>query len=463
MADIITKEIEIQQMLKDAKLYAGEITGKLEDSMDAIEASLDRNKLDHEDWAADRKFVAIEQILYKRNGMYSGTIDGLVGPSTTHAREVYQARLVTTWRDKADEIFPAKKISSLADIDPNQLAFIRGIGATESSFSAKEAYSERFNQEDNNANVRQYGQDGADYGYYQSNGLDVKEGIRLGIDPAIAKHINGGGRGGQSTLEQQTIATHEYLKRKYASVYESVKSGTSAAFEACRRATMNHWFGLKDRPDDARKEFAKGATRDWRKIFPEVAKLYPTEVQKAPVASPAVIAAAPATPVAVPKVSPPRGVKPIWPKQAQCEDFYGEVGTNQVNCQLPFEMRLAWDLGSKLKSYKCHRKVKEAMERVWQRTFDTYGYQKIVDLQLDRFGGCLNVRQIRGGSNYSMHSWGIAVDIDPDRNGFKTPWKQAQMSKKEYAPFVQFWYDEGAINLGLERNFDSMHYQFARL
>jgi hypothetical protein len=79
------------------------------------------------------------------------------------------------------------------------------------------------------------------------------------------------------------------------------------------------------------------------------------------------------------------------------------------------------------------------------------------------FGGCLNVRKMRGGSSWSQHAWGIAVDIDPERNALHTTWKNAQMSKPEYEKFVQFWYDEGAINLGVERDFDPMHFQFSRL
>jgi hypothetical protein len=70
---------------------------------------------------------------------------------------------------------------------------------------------------------------------------------------------------------------------------------------------------------------------------------------------------------------------------------------------------------------------------------------------------------MRGGSSWSMHAWGIAVDIDPERNSLYTTWKNAQMSKPEYEKFVQFWYDEGAINLGKERDFDPMHFQFAKL
>lgn len=152
-----------------------------------------------------------------------------------------------------------------------------------------------------------------------------------------------------------------------------------------------------------------------------------------------------------------------WPTQAQCTSFYGKVGTNQVQAIMPYPLRLSWDLKTKVTKFSCHKLVKESIERVFNRTIDYYGYEKIKELRLDLWGGCLNVRKMRGGSSYSMHSWGIAIDMDPDRNQLNMTWKQASFSKSEYKIWNQFWYDEGAINLGIERNYDSMHYQFARL
>ena len=122
----------------------------------------------------------------------------------------------------------------LEDIDINQLAFLRGIGMTETGFSKKEAYIEKYNQPSNNRNVKQYGQDGADYGYYQTNGLDVKDAIRRGIPEDIAKHLNGGGKDGKSSVEEQTIAMHYYLQKRYPTEYEKVKTGTAEAFEIGR-------------------------------------------------------------------------------------------------------------------------------------------------------------------------------------------------------------------------------------
>jgi len=154
---------------------------------------------------------------------------------------------------------PRQQSEKLSDINPNQLAFVRGIGATESSFNRREAYSDRMNQSYNNKNVAAYGQRGADYGFYQTNAMDVDDAIRLGVDPEIAKHLNGGGRGGTSTYEQQTLAMHEYLSRKYPAEYAALKSGDPRAFEIARRKMAPQWFGLRDRPQVAYAEFSRAS------------------------------------------------------------------------------------------------------------------------------------------------------------------------------------------------------------
>jgi len=152
-----------------------------------------------------------------------------------------------------------------------------------------------------------------------------------------------------------------------------------------------------------------------------------------------------------------------WPRQKDCTSFYGKPGTNQVTLKLPYPMRISWEPKKTVKSWSCHAKVHDSMERLFQRTLDHYGMEKIKELRLDMWGGTLNVRKMRGGSSWSQHSWGIAVDIDPDNNQLKWGKDRATLAKPIYNKFWEFVYDEGAISLGKERNFDFMHFQFSRL
>lgn len=152
-----------------------------------------------------------------------------------------------------------------------------------------------------------------------------------------------------------------------------------------------------------------------------------------------------------------------WPTQAGVTKFFGDVGTNQVWLELPYEMRLAWALSTSVNRIQCHRLVMPAFKRVFQRTLEHYGMEQIRKLRLDLYGGCLNVRKMRGGSSWSMHSWGIAFDIDPMHNALKTPKPQATLSAAVYEPFWGFVEADGFVSLGRARNYDWMHFQAARL
>lgn len=154
-----------------------------------------------------------------------------------------------------------------------------------------------------------------------------------------------------------------------------------------------------------------------------------------------------------------------WPKQNydSMVKYYGEVGKNQTSLTLPYQMKLAWDLEAKVNKITCHEKVKDSLERIFKNTLDHYGKDAIEELRLDRFGGCLNVRKMRGGSSWSIHSWGAAVDLDPDRNQLKWGKDKAIFAKKEFEPFWKIVEAEGWVSLGRDRNYDWMHFQAAKL
>ena len=155
--------------------------------------------------------------------------------------------------------------------------------------------------------------------------------------------------------------------------------------------------------------------------------------------------------------------KTTWPTQSGVMSYFGTPGTSQVQCKVPYDMVIAWAPTKKIRQFSCHRLVKDSLEYIWNKTLDKYGYEKIVDLRLHYFGGCLNVRKMRGGSAWSMHSWGIAVDLDPERNQLKWGKDKASFAKPEYDEFWKIVYETGAISLGIEKNFDWMHLQFARI
>lgn len=153
----------------------------------------------------------------------------------------------------------------------------------------------------------------------------------------------------------------------------------------------------------------------------------------------------------------------LWPRERDVMAFYGPVGSNQTSLQLPYPMKLAWDTSTIIRKISIHSKVAKSAERALEEVLKHYGDKAIGKMGLDLFGGCLNVRKKRGGSSWSMHAWGIAIDIDPENNQLHWPMSKARMGKSEYEFWWRCWEKEGWVSLGRTRNFDAMHIQAARL
>ena len=154
-----------------------------------------------------------------------------------------------------------------------------------------------------------------------------------------------------------------------------------------------------------------------------------------------------------------------WPKQNYDSmlEFYGPVGENQIPLQLPYQLKLAWEPTTTLSRITCHEKVAASLYKIFDNTLSTYGPKDIEKLKLNLFGGCLNVRKMRGGSSWSIHSWGAAVDLDPDNNRLRWDNTRASFAKQEYEPFWDIVEQEGWISLGRRRNYDWMHFQAAQI
>ena len=123
-----------------------------------------------------------------------------------------------------------------------------------------------------------------------------------------------------------------------------------------------------------------------------------------------------------------------------------------VKIKLPYPMRI-------VNTMMCHKLVADNFIAVFNELLTTYGYDKIKELGIDLFGGCFNYRKMRGGNALSMHSWGIAIDLDPARNLLKESSKTARFARPEYKAMIDIFYKHGFISLGREKNYDYMHFE----
>jgi hypothetical protein len=142
---------------------------------------------------------------------------------------------------------------------------------------------------------------------------------------------------------------------------------------------------------------------------------------------------------------------------------YGAPGdaSNFTVINLPYPMRIAWDTKMVVNKFTCNKAVASKFQAIFDELLATYGLPKIQALGIDLFGGCYNFRKMRGGSDWSVHSWALAIDLDPARNGLKQTSKTAQFAKAEYKPMIDIFYKHGFISLGRERNYDFMHFEIA--
>lgn len=141
---------------------------------------------------------------------------------------------------------------------------------------------------------------------------------------------------------------------------------------------------------------------------------------------------------------------------------YGQPGDpdNLTTIVLPYPMRIAWDKSKSITKMQCHKLAANDFLSVFNALFMHYGFNELQRLGIDLYGGCFVVRLMRGSkTKMSHHSWGIAIDLDPERNQLKWKKDKAQFAKPEYKPLIDIFYKNGFEGLGPEEDRDWMHWQ----
>jgi lysozyme family protein len=164
------------------------------------------------------------------------------------------------------------------------------------------------------------------------------------------------------------------------------------------------------------------------------------------------------------KAPPAPAVSTVWPRQSEVPAFFGSPCEPPMKrLELPFKMRIAWDLKKEITGFMIHEKAHDSAARVFDKIWNHYREAGIREIGADLFGGCYNCRKMKGGTSLSMHSWAIAIDFDPARNQLKWSNLHARLAKPDAVKIWEFWEEEGWLSLGGARDFDWMHVQAARL
>lgn len=180
-------------------------------------------------------------------------------------------------------------------------------------------------------------------------------------------------------------------------------------------------------------------------------------------------------PVEIVHDSPVSSMK--WPRRREAAQFFGAPGTNITTIIPPYPMVLAWNTRKKVRKISCNIKTADALSSIFTDVADHYGSAKIIELGLHLFGGCLNVRKIRGGNTWSSHAFGGAWDVDPARNSMRQKrdaytrtnrrgktvrYERARLSYPDAERYFEIWEKYGGVSLGRRDNFDWMHCQLMR-
>jgi hypothetical protein len=134
---------------------------------------------------------------------------------------------------------------------------------------------------------------------------------------------------------------------------------------------------------------------------------------------------------------------------AQCIKKYGDP-TKENNMAL-------WDVPGHLevgvipKRIYCNRDLVQPLATAFQNLIAT---GKVSELKT--WDGCFNIRKKRGLSSMSLHSWGIAIDVNAAWNGLG---KEPVLS----AEFVKCFTDAGFDWGGTWKRKDGMHFQLSKI
>lgn len=148
------------------------------------------------------------------------------------------------------------------------------------------------------------------------------------------------------------------------------------------------------------------------------------------------------------------------PAQDDVEAEYGNVDNIPLTrVSLPFT--LYYD-GSPVSSVSVHEDVASSLSSALSQVLSHYGIEEIERLRINHnYGGSYNKRKMRGGSSWSMHAYGIAIDMNIAENGLRTTSSAALFAKPEYEPFLDIMERNGWYSLGRAKNYDFMHFQTA--
>ena len=149
-----------------------------------------------------------------------------------------------------------------------------------------------------------------------------------------------------------------------------------------------------------------------------------------------------------------------WPlaDQKSLRAFYGEPGDESNLVTIEFPYRMIYD-GKVVARTRCHRKVAASLLRVLKAIQWRFADAPDIVDEASDYSGCFNFRTKRGGTSWSLHSFGAAIDLDADDNTFRNSWPmKADMPLEIMEEFAREGWKSGGAFWG----YDAMHFEATR-
>jgi D-alanyl-D-alanine carboxypeptidase len=118
-------------------------------------------------------------------------------------------------------------------------------------------------------------------------------------------------------------------------------------------------------------------------------------------------------------LAPPSGVDQIIASFGDVHKYIQPDGTLDPRWQtefidrvaLPFPLLLSWDHSKSVRQFACHKRLTTIFASVFANIL-----AEELQARVKSFGGCFAFRPERTSVKLSTHSWGIAIDLNPETN-----------------------------------------------
>ena len=145
-----------------------------------------------------------------------------------------------------------------------------------------------------------------------------------------------------------------------------------------------------------------------------------------------------------------------WPRpnDAALAEFFGDPGDESNLVNLPVAGLGVEYEGNPVKTIRCNKHVAASLGRIIAKIAAS-PHAGI----LAQYAGCFNFRRKRGGTSYSLHAYGAAIDLAPDANGMRDSWPMRSTMPLEV---MEIFAAEGWKAAGIWWGFDAMHFAATR-